>query len=67
MYNVNEALIKLSPVDRGVGDVMIDELAPLHHHERVPHVRSRDVVVNVDGHQPRAETDILKRGIHKIQ
>ena len=40
------------PVDRSVCDVVVDELAPLHHHERVTDVRRRDVVVDVDGHQP---------------
>ena len=42
------------PVDRCVRAVVVQELSPLHQHERVPDVGRTDVVVDVDGHQPRA-------------
>ena len=34
-------------------DVVVDELPPLHDHERVADVRRRDVVVHVGGNQAR--------------
>ena len=34
-----EKLMK-KPVDWGVGDVMVNKLSPLHHHQRVANVRS---------------------------
>ena len=46
------------PVDRRVSDVVIHELPPLHHHERVSDMGSRNVVVNVD----RNQTGAWKRG-----
>ena len=34
-----EKLMK-KPVDWGMGDVMVNKLSPLHHHQRVANVRS---------------------------
>ena len=48
---LDDGVVEAARLRRG-GDVVVDELAPLHHHERVADVRRRDVIVDVDGDQP---------------